>query len=503
MEYTQTSIWHKEGVLIITGIGILDDKTSPPIFAEILKYTHEAPQIVICDLTKTEWVKTAFLNGLLVVQKYLEKSGWDIVIVRGDAGDVLEITGISKKVQTFDTLENALSYCRKHFPHVIDFVLTQKNKNDISTVLADVKSEEKWSFFMDEAKTIPNVNKILEYSIVTNASDIHLHTGKHITYRVEGILIPLTEEPVLTEKHIDDIKNVFLSVHPKIKNDLETQHDADFWYISEKNQVSFRVNGFWSLGKLGFSLRRIEKKAKNCEDLWLPKSIEKFIHAKQWLVLITGPTGSGKSTTLVAMLEEINNLRWDNIITIEDPIEFIFTDKKSNFSQREVGRDTHSFSTAIRAAMREDPDIVVIGEMRDAETVESALNLAETGHLVFSTLHTSWSVQTISRIIQFFTAEQQRQIYWRLADSLLGVLSQRLLMRRDGTRKRIAIFELMLLNPGIKNLIRSGDMWQMTNAIENGRAEGMIPMYLHAQELEKRGIIQKEDYEWFFTNQDI
>lgn len=145
--------------------------------------------------------------------------------------------------------------------------------------------------------------------------------------------------------------------------------------------------------------------------------------------------------------------------------------------------------------MREDPDIVVIGEMRDAETVESALNLAETGHLVFSTLHTSGSIQTISRIMQFFSAEQQRQIYGRLADSLLGVLSQRLLMRRDGTRKRIAIFELMLLNPGIKNLVRSGDLGQMTNAIETGRAEGMIPMYLHAQELEKRGIIQKEDYE--------
>lgn len=153
--------------------------------------------------------------------------------------------------------------------------------------------------------------------------------------------------------------------------------------------------------------------------------------------------------------------------------------------------------------MREDPDIVMIGEMRDAATVEAALNLAETGHLVLSTLHTSGSVQTISRVIQFFTPEQQRQIYGRLADSLLGVLSQRLLMRRDGTNKRIAIFELMLVNPGIKNLIRSGDMAQMNNAIESGRSEGMIPMHIHAAELEKRGIIHREDYEGFFTNQDI
>jgi len=503
MEYTQTIVGHQNGVLVVAGIGILDEKTSPPIFNEILQYTHEAPQIVVCDLTKATWVKTAFLNGVLVVQKYLEKSGWDLVIVRGDIGDVLKTTWISKKIQTFDTLNDALFYCNEHFPQVIQFVIEQKNKHEVSDVMAKIDNKEKWNFFTDETKNTPDIEKILEYSSIMKASDVHLHTGKHIIYRVEGVLIPITEEPILTEKHINDIKEELLKTHPKVKNDLEIQLDGDFGYVSKKNEVSFRVNGFWSLGQLSFSLRRIEKKARNCEELWLPKSIEKFIHAKQWLVLITGPTGSGKSTTLVAMLEEINNLRWDNIITIEDPIEFIFTDNKSYFSQREVGRDTQSFVAAIRAAMREDPDIVVIGEMRDAETVESALNLAETGHLVFSTLHTSWSIQTISCIMQFFNSEQQRQIYGRLADSLLGVLSQRLLMRRDGTKKRIAIFELMLLNPGIKNLIRSWDMWQMTNAIETGRSEGMIPMYLHAQELEKRGVIKREDYEWFFTNQDI
>jgi twitching motility protein PilT len=186
------------------------------------------------------------------------------------------------------------------------------------------------------------------------------------------------------------------------------------------------------------------------------------------------------------MLEEINQTRGENIITIEDPIEFLFKDKKSIFSQREVGRDTNSFVSAIRASMREDPNVVMIGEMRDPDTVEAALNLAETGHLVFSTLHTSGSVQTISRIAQFFNPEQQRQIYTRLADSLLGVLSQRLILRRDGTNKRTAIFELMLVNSGIKNLIRSGDLSQIDNAIQMGRSEGMLPMYIHAQELEKR-----------------
>ncbi len=146
----------------------------------------------------------------------------------------------------------------------------------------------------------------------------------------------MTDYPILTEKHLDIIKETILSRHPKTKSDLETEHDVDFGYISEQNNVSFRVNGFWSLGKLGFCFRRIEKKARTCEELGLPGGISKFIHAKQGLVLVTGPTGSGKSTTLVSMLEEINSLRGDNIITIEDPIEFIFTDKKSTFSQREI-----------------------------------------------------------------------------------------------------------------------------------------------------------------------
>lgn len=203
------------------------------------------------------------------------------------------------------------------------------------------------------------------------------------------------------------------------------------------------------------------------------------------------------------MLEEINNSRSEKVITIEDPIEFIFTDNRSIFSQREVGRDTDSFVSAIRAAMREDPDIVMVGEMRDTETVVAALNLAETGHLVFSTLHTSWSVQTISRMIQFFSPEEQKQIFARIADSLIGVVSQRLVPRRDQENQRIALFEIMLVNSGIKNLIRSGDLWQLENDILMWRSEGMMPMYVYAQELEKKWIIHRSDYEWFFVNQDI
>jgi twitching motility protein PilT len=201
---------------------------------------------------------------------------------------------------------------------------------------------------------------------------------------------------------------------------------------------------------------------------------------------------------MVSIIDRINESRREHIITIEDPIEFIFTDKNSIFSQREVGRDTDSFVTAIRAAMREDPDIVMVGEMRDRETVEAAMNLAETGHLVFSTLHTSGSVQTINRLIQFFHPDIQNQVRVRLADSLLGVLSQRLIPKVDGGR--VGIHELMFITPAIKNLIKSGDLVQINNNIELGSQEGMIPMRTSADRLRDAGLVREEDYIGYFTN---
>lgn len=205
---------------------------------------------------------------------------------------------------------------------------------------------------------------------------------------------------------------------------------------------------------------------------------------------------------MVSLIEEINKQREEHIITIEDPIEFVFTPQKSIFSQREVGRDTESFVTAIRAAMREDPNIVMIGEMRDAETVNAALNLAETGHLVFSTLHTSGSVQTISRIVQFFDPSTQVQARIRLADSLIGVLSQRLVPRQDKPG-RIAIRELMFVNSGIKNMIKMGDLKQVKSTIELGMQEGMITLEKSAEILEQHGMIKKEDYIGYLSADDM
>ena len=202
---------------------------------------------------------------------------------------------------------------------------------------------------------------------------------------------------------------------------------------------------------------------------------------------------------MVSIIDRINETRKEHIVTIEDPIEFIFSDKKSIFSQREVGRDTESFVTAIRAAMREDPDIVMVGEMRDKETVEAALNLAETGHLVFSTLHTAGSVQTVNRLVQFFSPDVQTQVRVRLGDSLLGVLSQRLLPKASGSG-RVAIHELMYVTSAVKNLIKSGDLIQINNNIELGSQEGMIAMRASAEKLRDAGVVKEEDYIGYFTN---
>lgn len=503
MELNQSTVSQQDGILLVSCFGILDEQNSPAIFWNIVKYAKEAPQVTIIDFTRVLGIKTAFITGIIEVTKYIKASWGAVIIVPGNMGDILDVTGVKQMTEIVSSIEEWKAYAQTHFPHILNFVTDLKEKTALAGVTVwqnvDLKN---WQFFSDTEKTKIDIEKILEYAILAKASDIHLTTGKPITFRIEGVLLKIEGEPPLTAGHMWQIEGSLLEKHPEIKEKLDRVHDADFGYISKKDHVSFRVNGAWSIENLNFTLRRIEQNAKTIQELWLPDAIKTFIKAKQGLVLVTGPTGSWKSTTLVAMLDEINKTRWEKIITIEDPIEFLFSDKKSIINQREVWRDTDSFVAAIRAAMREDPDVVMVWEMRDTDTVEAALNLAETGHLVFSTLHTAGSVQTISRIIQFFDPSEQKQIFTRLADSILGVLSQRLIPRRD-TNKRIALFELMIVNSGIKNLIRLWDMAQINNAIQMGRSEGMIPMYIYAQELEQKGIIHRDDYMGFFTNQDI
>lgn len=258
------------------------------------------------------------------------------------------------------------------------------------------------------------------------------------------------------------------------------------------------MNAFYKLGRISFVLRKIASEARTIEDLWLPRWVEKFTKAKWGLILVTGPTGSWKSTSMISILDAINKTRREHILTIEDPTEFIFKDDKSIFSQREVGKDTRTFATALRAAMREDPDIVMVWEMRDKETVEAAVELAETGHLVISTLHTAWSVQTITRLVNFFHPELQHSFRYKLWDILFWVLSQRLIPKVWGWRAWI--YEVMMMTPGIRNLIRSWDLVQINNAIEMGQSEWMIAMRTYADNLRDKWVIKEEDYINYFMD---
>lgn len=341
-----------------------------------------------------------------------------------------------------------------------------------------------------------NLESLLAFWIKKNCSDIHISEWDNVAFRVHWELGKLTEAWIFTREIVQKLVLELFRWDQKKVDAFYDKKDADFAYVS-KDGTPFRVNGYFKLWKIGFVLRKIERNAKNMDDLWLPAWLQKILTAKQWLFLITGPTWSGKSTTMVSILDKINEERREHVITIEDPIEFIFSDKNSIFSQREVGRDTESFVSAIRAAMREDPDIVMVWEMRDKETVEAAMNLSETWHLVFSTLHTSGSVQTINRVIQFFSPDIQNQVRVRLADTLLWVLSQRLIPRID-KEGRVWIHELMYMTSWIKNLIKWWDLIQINNNIEMGSAEWMITMRNSADKLEEQWIVRKEDYMWYF-----
>lgn len=345
-----------------------------------------------------------------------------------------------------------------------------------------------------------NIESIFDTARIRLASDIHLTEGHPVMLRVYGNLMSINTDSVLSEKDIEYYFQVLLGKSVEKMDAYKKTRDIDFAY-TDTVWDSYRINAYSKMGKPAMAIRRIERDAKSLEELILPPSIQKVLQVKQWLFLVTWPTGSGKSTTMVSLIEEINTSRAEHIITIEDPIEFIFTGKKSIFSQREVGSDTHSFVTAIRAAMREDPNIVMVGEMRDAETVDAALNLAETWHLVFSTLHTSGSVQTINRIVQFFEPYIQTQARMRLADSLFWVLSQRLIPRQDQPG-RIAIRELMFVTPGIRNMIKMWDLKQMKSAIETGMQDGMISLEKSAELLNARGIIKKQDYIWYIEGDE-
>jgi len=315
------------------------------------------------------------------------------------------------------------------------------------------------------------INKISELAKSNpKISDFHLRGGSNIACRIMGDIV-IENNSKIENKDIDDLlKNNCSEEEIKI---FETKKELDCAIILKS--LRFRANFYKTLNGLAAVLRRVETEIPLMDSLGLPPVLFELIDAHRGLVLVTGPTGSGKSTTLAAIINQINENRQANIITIEDPVEFIHKDKKSIVSQREVGKQTESFAKALKGALREDPDVILVGELRDLETIGMALTAAETGHLVFATLHTSGAPNTINRLIDVFPPEQQTQIKSQISESLKMVVTQKLFKKKDGSG-RIAAFEVMVCNPAVKNLIREGKVFQIPGVMQTGQRDGMITM---------------------------
>ncbi|MEI7792055.1 MAG: type IV pilus twitching motility protein PilT [Candidatus Berkelbacteria bacterium] len=331
------------------------------------------------------------------------------------------------------------------------------------------------------------ISTYLNYAISNNASDIHINVGVPVNVRIDGKLMPIPEALKVDELKAKELVSAFTP--PDMLLSLKQKREIDFSFGFQS--MRFRANVFYQKGSICASLRLIPKELRSFADLGLPPILEKFTEHSQGFVIITGPTGSGKSTTLAAMIDKINSEKRKHIITIEDPIEYVFEHKQSLISQREVGSDTNSFARALRSSLREDPDVVLIGEMRDLETIEAAITLAETGHLVLTTLHTNSAAQTADRIVNVFPPHMQQQISSQLASVLLGVVSQRLIPKINGGRVMAA--EIMIANTAIKSLIRDGKNYQIPNVISTSAADGMISLDKVLAEYVSRGDISLEE----------
>jgi len=336
-----------------------------------------------------------------------------------------------------------------------------------------------------------------------NISDLHLSGGESIAYRLNGEIIREEKAGKLTNEIVEVILRQLFQWNPQRFDKFLGDKEADFAYQS-KTGTPYRVNAFLTIGKIGIAMRKINWTAKNVEDFMftdIAESVKKnILGAKKWLYLVTWPTWSGKSTSLVAMLEYINQTRSEHMITIEDPIEFLFQPKKCLISQREIGHDTWSFANALRAAMREDPNIIFVGEIRDRETADSVLSLAETGHLVFSTLHTNSAANTVNRLISFFPPEIQESVCDRLATSLIGVQSQFLVKSKDG-KSRVGVYEVMLNTTSVRNNIKKREIEQIDNIIETSSLIGMINLKKYAQRLIDKWIIDQSEVQRLFIGQ--
>lgn len=318
---------------------------------------------------------------------------------------------------------------------------------------------------------VNEAKRIFKKAISLKSSDLHLTSGEPPIIRIDGKLQKLSEEKVLSP---DEVKNlILLTMRPEYIERLKKEKEVDFSFNFDGARV--RANVFFESGTVSSSYRFITEKVRLVDELGLPPIVQEFGNNTQGLVVIVGPTGHGKSTTIAAIIEYINQKHSKHVVTVEDPVEYVFKSKKSVVTQRELGTDTLSFPRALKSVLREDPDVVFIGEMRDIDTFEAALTIAETGHLVFTTLHTNSASQTPDRIIDVFPKNQQDQVRQQLANVLAGVVSQRLIQKASGPG-RIVACEIMIANPAVKSLIREDKTHQIQTVIQMSASEGMITM---------------------------
>jgi twitching motility protein PilT len=339
------------------------------------------------------------------------------------------------------------------------------------------------------------LNTLIDTIIQERASDLHFSVGAHPLIRVSGTLIPLLKKPILTDADVAGFAKAMLR-DDQYKRYLQLI-EIDFSFENQDG-VRFRGNAFFQRGKMGVALRLIPNVIRDFSELNLPPILESFTQRTQGFFLCVGPVGQGKSTTLAAMIQTINKTRAEHIVTIEDPIEYVYIEEKALIDQREVGIDTVSFESALNAAFRQDVDVILVGEMRNAETISAAVTAAETGHLVYSTLHTNDAAQTINRIVDSFPGSQQDQIRAQLAGSLIAIFSQRLIPRIDGGL--VPAYELLINNNAVSNLIRENRIHEIPSVVETGLEQGMIDMNRSLARLVQNGEITVENAFRFSTN---
>jgi twitching motility protein PilT len=341
-------------------------------------------------------------------------------------------------------------------------------------------------------------NKLAELMILAaqqGASDLHLSVGKHPTVRIDGNLVPVSNEPILTPEMTAGLIGALLTTDQQ--EALITEKEIDFAF-SYEDKIRFRINVYFQKGYLSAALRLIPVQIRTIDQLNLPQVLHEFTKSQQGFFLVVGPAGHGKTTTLAALIDEVNHKRMEHIITIEDPIEYTFIQDRALIDQREVGSDTLSFHRGLRSILRQDPDVIMVGEMRDPESISIALTAAETGHLVFSTLHTNSISQTIDRIVDSFPGAQQGQIRSQLATTLIGIVSERLVPRIAGGR--IPACEIMFVNSAIRNLIREKKTYQIDLVIDTSVQEGMTSLNRSLVELVRKREISLESAEAYSLN---